>query len=228
MTTLVRFWANHHLLDIYQRPCWRVVSGRSKQYVDRITAQLPDVRTACPVSAARSLGPAGPVRLTFSRAASAEGGQEPGPEQEEEFDAVVLATHSDVSLKILGQQGPQVCRWPAAAEAAAEAVARPCVHAGRCCEHRQLRDGQNEVVRRCLCVNIFTAHQLFPYPEIELCWTAAPLPAPPLQSLLDVLAAIPYNDNDVWLHTDEALMPRNKKTWASWNFLGRSGEGGDR
>ena len=35
--TLVRFWANHHLLDLTQRPCWRVVSGRSKTYVDRIT-----------------------------------------------------------------------------------------------------------------------------------------------------------------------------------------------
>lgn len=36
--TLIRFWVNHHLLDLYQRPCWRVVSGRSKTYVDRITA----------------------------------------------------------------------------------------------------------------------------------------------------------------------------------------------
>jgi predicted NAD/FAD-binding protein len=45
---------------------------------------------------------------------------------------------------------------------------------------------------------------------------------------LDVLRAIPYNDNDVWLHTDEALMPRCRKTWASWNFLGRSGADGDR
>lgn len=34
--TLIRFWVNHHLLDLYQRPCWRVVSGRSKTYVDRI------------------------------------------------------------------------------------------------------------------------------------------------------------------------------------------------
>lgn len=38
VTTLVRFWANHHLLDIFGRPCWRVVSGRGKQYVDKILA----------------------------------------------------------------------------------------------------------------------------------------------------------------------------------------------
>ena len=35
---LVRFWANHHLLDILQRPLWRVVRGRSRAYVERIVA----------------------------------------------------------------------------------------------------------------------------------------------------------------------------------------------
>ena len=38
VVTLVRFWSNHHLLDMLQRPLWRVVSGRSKQYVDKIVA----------------------------------------------------------------------------------------------------------------------------------------------------------------------------------------------
>jgi predicted NAD/FAD-binding protein len=33
---LVRFWVNHHLLDLVQRPCWRVVKGRSKTYVDKV------------------------------------------------------------------------------------------------------------------------------------------------------------------------------------------------
>ena len=33
---LVRFWVNHHLLDLLQRPVWRVVSGRSRSYVDAI------------------------------------------------------------------------------------------------------------------------------------------------------------------------------------------------
>ena len=35
---LVRFWVNHHLLDLIQRPCWRVVKGRSKSYVDKVLA----------------------------------------------------------------------------------------------------------------------------------------------------------------------------------------------
>ena len=35
---LVRFWVNHHLLDLLQRPVWRVVAGRSRTYVDAILA----------------------------------------------------------------------------------------------------------------------------------------------------------------------------------------------
>lgn len=35
---LVRFWVNHHLLDLTQRPKWRVVKGRSKSYVDAVLA----------------------------------------------------------------------------------------------------------------------------------------------------------------------------------------------
>lgn len=37
---LVRFWVNHHLLDLVQRPCWRVVKGRSKSYVDKVLAGM--------------------------------------------------------------------------------------------------------------------------------------------------------------------------------------------
>lgn len=44
-----------------------------------------------------SLGPQGPVQLTVAGASEAE-----------EFDAVLLATHSDISLKMLGAQGPKV------------------------------------------------------------------------------------------------------------------------
>lgn len=38
VTLLIRFWQNHHLLDVMQRPVWRVVSGRSREYVKRILA----------------------------------------------------------------------------------------------------------------------------------------------------------------------------------------------
>lgn len=34
-----------------------------------------------------------------------------------------------------------------------------------------------------------------------------------------VLAAIPYTENDAYLHTDESLMPRRRRAWSSWNAL---------
>lgn len=34
----------------------------------------------------------------------------------------------------------------------------------------------------------------------------------------EILGALPYQDNDVVLHTDTALMPRNRRAWASWNY----------
>jgi predicted NAD/FAD-binding protein len=32
------------------------------------------------------------------------------------------------------------------------------------------------------------------------------------------LGAIPYQENDVVLHTDTSLLPRRKKAWAAWNY----------
>lgn len=43
-----------------------------------------------------------------------------------------------------------------------------------------------------------------------------------LQDVRGLLEAIPYGTNEVYLHTDEALMPRNHTTWASWNCIGSS------
>lgn len=34
--TLVRFWDNHHLLDVMHRPIWRTVTDRTCQYVHKI------------------------------------------------------------------------------------------------------------------------------------------------------------------------------------------------
>ena len=34
----------------------------------------------------------------------------------------------------------------------------------------------------------------------------------------EILGAIPYQRNDVVLHTDRALLPRRRRAWASWNY----------
>ena len=33
-----------------------------------------------------------------------------------------------------------------------------------------------------------------------------------------MLGAIPYQPNDVTLHTDTSLMPRRRRAWAAWNY----------
>jgi uncharacterized protein len=38
----------------------------------------------------------------------------------------------------------------------------------------------------------------------------------PVEAVL--LGAIPYQPNDVVLHTDASLLPRRRRAWASWNF----------
>jgi predicted NAD/FAD-binding protein len=40
----------------------------------------------------------------------------------------------------------------------------------------------------------------------------------PTQQEKSILGAIPYAQNDVTLHTDEKLLPKNKRAWAAWNY----------
>ncbi len=40
--------------------------------------------------------------------------------------------------------------------------------------------------------------------------------ASPLEK--SVLGAIPYQENEAVLHTDTALLPRNRRAWAAWNY----------
>ena len=47
---------------------------------------------------------------------------------------------------------------------------------------------------------------------------ALSLLADPSESERQVLGAIPYQPNDVVLHTDASLMPRRRAAWASWNY----------
>ncbi len=44
----------------------------------------------------------------------------------------------------------------------------------------------------------------------------------------DILGAFQYQTNATVLHSDTRLMPRRRRAWASWNYLGRTGEDGGR
>jgi cyclopropane-fatty-acyl-phospholipid synthase len=111
---LVRFWANHHLLDLTQRPVWRVVAGRSRAYVAAVTAALPDVRCGAGVERVVPAEGGGrtPARVFVAG----------GPAEGEPFDAVVLATHSDTALALIGGADGPAAAGPCAAAAAALAA----------------------------------------------------------------------------------------------------------
>jgi uncharacterized protein len=84
---LVAFLVNHHLLQLHDRPEWRVVSGGSGRYVDAFRARFRGrLRVDMPVRAIRRQ--AGGVQVTA-------GGTT------ELFDGVVLACHSDDALRLL-------------------------------------------------------------------------------------------------------------------------------
>jgi predicted NAD/FAD-binding protein len=87
VATMIRFCHNHGLLQVADRPRWYTVPGGARQYVDKMLARLDDTRLNTPVQYVRRL-PAGGVIV---RSAG----------QDERFDEVLLACHSDQSLALL-------------------------------------------------------------------------------------------------------------------------------
>jgi len=137
LATFVRFCANHGLLQISDRPLWRTVKGGGRTYVQKLAAQIDDIRLACPVWTVNR--EADGLRVTHAAGI-------------EYFDQVVMACHSDQALAILGGTAS---------------------------------DAQREV-----------------------------------------LSAIAYQPNRAVLHTDPALLPRNRKLWSAWNYFAGEGDPG--
>jgi len=133
---VIDFFRHHRMLQVSGRPVWRVVTGGSRTYVDRLTSDLPHpVRTGMKVArVSRTID--GP-RVTM------ESGETIA------FDHVILACHADQSLALL--------------------------------------DAPDSNERR-------------------------------------VLSAFPYQANEAVLHTDERMLPRARRAWASWNYHRISGE----
>jgi uncharacterized protein len=86
---LVEFFDNHGVLGFRDRPRWRTIAGGSRNYVEALTRSWRDrLRLSTPVTEVRRH----PTHVTASSR-----GHEP-----ERFDAVVIATHSDQALALLG------------------------------------------------------------------------------------------------------------------------------
>jgi uncharacterized protein len=85
----VRFFKNHGLLSVNNRPQWCVIEGGSSSYIEPLTASFRNkIRLSCPVSRVER-DEKGVV--IYSRAGN------------ERFDKVVFACHSDQALNMLAQ-----------------------------------------------------------------------------------------------------------------------------
>ncbi|AQA18577.1 FAD-dependent oxidoreductase [Halioglobus japonicus] len=127
----VRFFANHGLLNIRNRPQWRVVEGGSREYLKPLVDSFRSrIRTGVEIDGVKRT--VGGAEVYFSNG------------RKEQFDAVVFACHSDQALKLL---------------------------------------------------------------------------LDPSDTEVEILSAIPYQSNDVVLHTDTTLLPANPLAWSCWNYL---------
>jgi len=88
---LVRFMANHHMLQADNRPQWRVVKGGSQAYVRALRSRW-NVRERISCAATSVRRESDGVRIE-------------SPAGSERFDQVVLACHSDQALRLLGDAG---------------------------------------------------------------------------------------------------------------------------
>ena len=126
----IRFFKNHGLLSVNERPQWHVIEGGSRAYLEPLTREFRD-SIHCNARISAVLRRADGVELVM------------GDGHRQQFDHVVFACHSDQALALLGD----------------------ATNAER-----------------------------------------------------DALSAIPYQENDVVLHTDHSLLPRRQLAWSSWNY----------
>lgn len=84
----IRFFHNHGMLSVNDRPQWYVIKGGSKQYVKKLTASFKDkIHTESAVKSVERY--AGGVKLILKNGDT------------ECFDNVFIATHSDQALSLL-------------------------------------------------------------------------------------------------------------------------------
>lgn len=89
----IRFFRNHGLLEVTNRPQWYVIPGGSREYVKKLTAPFRDhIRLSTPVDE---------VRRTHRKVAITSQGIT------EIYDHVIFACHSDQALRLLADPSPE-------------------------------------------------------------------------------------------------------------------------
>jgi len=126
----IRFFKNHGLLNIKNRPQWRVLKGGSHAYLKPLISGFEDrIFTDSHIRCVQRHEEG--VTITMLSGA------------QHHYDQVIFACHSDQALALLGDA---------------------------------------------------------------------------TQTEAEILGAIPYQENEVVMHTDTSLLPNNKRAWASWNY----------
>ncbi len=88
--TFLRFFCNHGLLSLGERPPWRTIKNGSRNYVEKIASQIgDDVRLGSRISNVRRT--ASKVIITHADGT------------EEQFDECVFATHAPQALQLIDQ-----------------------------------------------------------------------------------------------------------------------------
>ena len=91
--SFARFFNNHGLLDLADRPQWRTVNGGSRSYVQRMLGELRGtVRTETPVRQVRRTGRAVEVETVGGERLT--------------FDQLVLGCHGDQALALIADPSP--------------------------------------------------------------------------------------------------------------------------
>lgn len=90
LSSFVRFCHNHGLLQINDRPQWHTVKGGARHYVEKMLAHIPckHLNTAVQAVTRSTLGSSTKIRIKASNGVHI-------------VDHVVLASHSDQSLRLL-------------------------------------------------------------------------------------------------------------------------------
>jgi predicted NAD/FAD-binding protein len=94
VAAFARFFADHGLLKLVNRPQWRTVSGGAKEYAKKLTARFAD-RIHTRRGAKTILRDATGVTIIDDRGESAR------------YDGVIIAAHADQALAMLGDPSPE-------------------------------------------------------------------------------------------------------------------------
>lgn len=92
---VAEFYENHGLLNLIDRPQWRVIEGGSRTYVEKLIRPFREaIRLRTPVASVHRNDAGVAIRLC-------DGGQE-------SFDRVIFACHADQALRLLGDEATGV------------------------------------------------------------------------------------------------------------------------